>query len=120
MSCEDLPDSSAGCARHGGLPEMLPAEVPDPEWYAEWLDSFYARDVQELFGIRAAAISWRRRAWKRRTTCGPVRSWRRVRGCLSSPSWMKMLIGVSIVTETARQKTSRRPTPWWARRSRVP
>lgn len=37
---------------HGGLPEMLLADVPDPEWYAEWLDSFYARDVQELFGIR--------------------------------------------------------------------
>jgi predicted AAA+ superfamily ATPase len=40
---------------HGGLPEMLLADVPDPEWYAEWLDSFYARDVQELFGIRERA-----------------------------------------------------------------
>jgi len=37
---------------HGGLPEMLLAAEPDPEWYAEWLDSFYARDIQELFGIR--------------------------------------------------------------------
>jgi predicted AAA+ superfamily ATPase len=36
----------------GGLPEMLLADEPRPEWYAEWLDSFYARDVQELFGIR--------------------------------------------------------------------
>jgi uncharacterized protein len=37
---------------HGGLPEMLLADEPEPEWYAEWLDSFYARDIQELFGIR--------------------------------------------------------------------
>jgi predicted AAA+ superfamily ATPase len=37
---------------HGGLPEMLLADEPDPESYAEWLDSFYARDIQELFGIR--------------------------------------------------------------------
>ena len=31
---------------------MLLAEAADPEWYAEWLDSYYARDIQELFGIR--------------------------------------------------------------------
>jgi predicted AAA+ superfamily ATPase len=37
---------------HGGLPEMLLADEPDPEWYAEWLDSFYARDIQELFAVR--------------------------------------------------------------------
>ena len=36
----------------GGLPELLLADAIRPEWYAEWLDSFYARDVQELFGIR--------------------------------------------------------------------
>ncbi len=36
----------------GGLPEMLLAPDPALEWYAEWLDSFYARDVQELFGVR--------------------------------------------------------------------
>jgi len=36
----------------GGLPEMLLAEAVEHDWYAEWLDSFYARDVQELFGIR--------------------------------------------------------------------
>jgi len=36
----------------GGLPEMLLAADADPGWYAEWLDSFYARDIQELFGIR--------------------------------------------------------------------
>jgi predicted AAA+ superfamily ATPase len=37
---------------YGGLPEALLAKTPDPEFYAEWLDSFYARDIQELFSIR--------------------------------------------------------------------
>jgi predicted AAA+ superfamily ATPase len=36
----------------GGLPEMLLATEKNPEFYAEWLDSFYARDIQELFSIR--------------------------------------------------------------------
>ena len=36
----------------GGLPELLLADRVDPAWYAEWLDSFYARDIQALFGIR--------------------------------------------------------------------
>ena len=37
---------------HGGLPEALLAEEPRPELYAEWIDSFYARDIQELFAVR--------------------------------------------------------------------
>lgn len=37
---------------HGGLPEMLLSDEPDPSYFAEWMDSFYARDIQELFGIR--------------------------------------------------------------------
>jgi predicted AAA+ superfamily ATPase len=36
----------------GGLPEPLLAPEKDDEFFAEWLDSFYARDIQELFGIR--------------------------------------------------------------------
>ncbi len=36
----------------GGMPEMLLADEPMAEYYSEWLDSFYARDIQELFGIR--------------------------------------------------------------------
>jgi predicted AAA+ superfamily ATPase len=36
----------------GGLPEILLSAQPDEAFYAEWLDSFYARDIQELFGIR--------------------------------------------------------------------
>ena len=37
---------------HGGLPEMLIAARKDPGFFNEWIDSFYARDILELFGIR--------------------------------------------------------------------
>ena len=37
---------------HGGLPEPLLAEHKDPEFFSEWIDSFYARDILELFAIR--------------------------------------------------------------------
>jgi predicted AAA+ superfamily ATPase len=37
---------------HGGLPEPLLAHRKDPSFFAEWIDSFYARDIQELFNIR--------------------------------------------------------------------
>lgn len=37
---------------HGGLPEALLSSTPDEASYSEWMDSFYARDIQELFGIR--------------------------------------------------------------------
>ena len=36
---------------HGGLPEPLLADEKDPEFFAEWLDSFYARDIEELFNV---------------------------------------------------------------------
>ncbi|MBN1268428.1 MAG: ATP-binding protein [Kiritimatiellae bacterium] len=36
----------------GGLPESLLAQAPDGDFFEEWIDSFYARDVQELFGVR--------------------------------------------------------------------
>ncbi|MFM8420962.1 MAG: ATP-binding protein [Verrucomicrobiota bacterium] len=35
----------------GGLPPALMATEPDPGFYSEWLDSYYARDVQELFRV---------------------------------------------------------------------
>ena len=38
---------------HGGLPEPLLAERKAPEFFSEWIDSFYARDILELFGIRS-------------------------------------------------------------------
>lgn len=37
---------------NGGLPEVLLSSKKDPSFYAEWMDSFYARDVQELFNVR--------------------------------------------------------------------
>ena len=37
---------------HGGLPEPLLAEHKDTEFFSEWIDSFYARDILELFAIR--------------------------------------------------------------------
>jgi hypothetical protein len=37
---------------HGGLPEPLLAREKDPAFFSEWLDSFYARDIQELFQVR--------------------------------------------------------------------
>lgn len=40
---------------HGGLPEPLLAPDKDPAFFAEWLDSYYARDIQELFAIRDRA-----------------------------------------------------------------
>lgn len=40
---------------HGGLPEPLLAPVKDASFFSEWMDSFYARDIQELFGIRNRA-----------------------------------------------------------------
>lgn len=37
---------------HGGLPEPLLAPEKNESFFSEWIDSFYARDIQELFGIR--------------------------------------------------------------------
>lgn len=40
---------------HGGFPEQLLAAEPDPQWFEEWTDSFFARDVHALFGARNRA-----------------------------------------------------------------
>lgn len=37
---------------HGGLPPALLAETKRPAFYREWMDSFFARDIQRLFGFR--------------------------------------------------------------------
>jgi predicted AAA+ superfamily ATPase len=37
---------------HGGLPPALLAAAKRPAFYREWLDSFFARDIQRLFGFR--------------------------------------------------------------------
>ena len=36
----------------GGLPPALLAESKRPALYREWMDSFFARDIQRLFGFR--------------------------------------------------------------------
>ena len=37
---------------HGGLPEALLAATKSRPSFAEWIDSFYARDILELFRVR--------------------------------------------------------------------
>jgi hypothetical protein len=37
---------------NGGLPEFLLSDTKKPELFSEWIDSYYARDIQELFGVR--------------------------------------------------------------------
>ncbi len=37
---------------HGGLPGVLLSSQPEPAVFEDWMDSFYARDIQELFGVR--------------------------------------------------------------------
>lgn len=37
---------------HGGLPPALLADAKKPALYREWLDSFFARDIQRLFSFR--------------------------------------------------------------------
>jgi predicted AAA+ superfamily ATPase len=36
----------------GGLPEFLLSPEKDESLFSEWMDSFYARDIQELFAVR--------------------------------------------------------------------
>lgn len=37
---------------HGGLPEVLLADKKQVGFYREWMDSFFARDIQQLFAFR--------------------------------------------------------------------
>jgi hypothetical protein len=37
---------------HGGLPEALLTGTKSPALYREWLDAFFARDIQRLFSFR--------------------------------------------------------------------
>lgn len=39
----------------GGLPPALLAGRQDHDFYAEWMDSYYARDIQELFRVEKRA-----------------------------------------------------------------
>lgn len=52
---EELPAFAVTLERrlfHGGLPAALLAADKRPGFYREWLDSFFARDIQRLFGFR--------------------------------------------------------------------
>lgn len=37
---------------HGGLPQALLSETKQQGFYREWIDSFFARDIQRLFAFR--------------------------------------------------------------------
>lgn len=40
---------------HGGLPSALLDETKSVSFYREWMDSFFARDIQQLFAFRDAS-----------------------------------------------------------------
>lgn len=52
---EELPAFGVADVRErllrGGLPSALLAEERQPDFYGEWMDSYFARDVQELFRL---------------------------------------------------------------------
>ena len=56
---------------HGGLPEVLLAARKEAAFFSEWIDSFYARDILELFSIRnrQGFLSLLRGSWCLRS-CG--------------------------------------------------
>lgn len=50
FSCKDI----SRRLFHGGLPPALMSQIKNPSFYREWLDSFFARDIQKLFAFRDA------------------------------------------------------------------
>ncbi len=56
---EELPAFGVADVRErllrGGLPPVLLADKLNPEFFGEWLDSYFARDVQELFRLEKRA-----------------------------------------------------------------
>jgi uncharacterized protein len=76
----------------GGLPPALLAHEHAPEFYGEWLDSFYARDVQELFRVEKRANFLRMIEWLMRQSGGLCDITAVARACeLSRPSVMNYL-----------------------------
>jgi predicted AAA+ superfamily ATPase len=75
----------------GGLPPALLGEH-DPGFYAEWLDSYYARDVQELFRVekRAGFLSLLTSLLKQSGGLSEISSLARLTG-LSRPTVMNYL-----------------------------
>lgn len=50
FSCKDI----SRRLFQGGLPPALLSDAKDPSFYREWLDSFFARDIQKIFSFRDA------------------------------------------------------------------
>lgn len=50
FSCKDI----SRRLFQGGLPPALLSDAKNPSFYREWLDSFFARDIQKLFAFRDA------------------------------------------------------------------
>jgi predicted AAA+ superfamily ATPase len=51
LSCFGIRDIDTRLLR-GGLPGHMLSAKDDPEFFEEWIESFYARDILDLFGIR--------------------------------------------------------------------
>ena len=55
MTISDLADFGRADLRHrllrGGLPPFFLEDNPPERWYQEWLDAFWAKDIQELFRL---------------------------------------------------------------------
>lgn len=55
MTISDLADFGRPDLRHrllrGGLPPFFLEDNPPERWYQEWLDAFWAKDIQELFRL---------------------------------------------------------------------
>ncbi len=68
----------------GGLPAALMSDEPAPDLFAEWLDSYFARDIQELFRVE-----------KRTPFLALVRTLLRQSGGLAETSSLARLVGLS-------------------------
>ncbi len=76
----------------GGLPQALLAAGHDPEFYGEWLDSYFARDVQELFRVAKRGAFLRLLETLLRQSGGLLEVTSLARGCdLSRPTTMTYL-----------------------------
>ena len=82
---------------HGGLPALLLEDEPDAETYSEWLDSFFARDVQELFRVEKRAAFLRMVELLLRQSGGLCEVTSLARACeLSRPTVMTYLDALQI------------------------
>lgn len=91
---------------HGGLPPALLAPMVDRSFYSEWLDSYFARDVRELFRVekRAGFLALLESLLRQSGGMLEIQSMSRVSG-LSRPTVMTYLD----VMETTHVLTRLRP-----------